>query len=108
MTSSSTAFACDMNALTPAERERHGRNTELLLQSLQRVDEEVNGYSLRFANETQTIVRIAEFISLEKLCCPFFDFTLQVKSEDQSVILELTGTEGIKDFIRAEFGGAIQ
>jgi hypothetical protein len=102
-----TDFVCNMNALTPDEREGHGRNTASLMKTLQGVQEEANGYSFHFASETRTILQIAEFIALERLCCPFFDFTLQVRAGDQSVALQIAGAAGVKDFIRSEFGEVI-
>src|SRR5581483_8608605 len=86
-------FACNMNALTLKERTQHVANTSQLMKTLHEVREEANGYSLHFANETRIIRKIAEFISLERLCCPFFDFTLQVKAEDTSVALQIAGAE---------------
>jgi len=108
MSSDPSVFACDMNALTLAERVRHGVNTSRLLKSLQGVDENANGYALHFSNETQTIQQAAEFISLERLCCPFFDFSLHVGPGNEPIDLRLTGADGIKDFIRSEFGGVIR
>jgi hypothetical protein len=108
MISNQPGFVCNMSVLTPHERERHSQNTTNLMKTLQGVAEVANGYSFHFANETQTILQIAEFISLERLCCPFFDFTLQLRAEDKSITLQIAGTDGIKDFIRSEFGEIIQ
>jgi hypothetical protein len=107
MNSTPPAFACNMDALTLTERMRHVANTAHLMKTLRAVREDANGYSFQFANETQVIRKIAEFVSLERLCCPFFDFTLQVKAEDASVSLQIAGAQGIKDFIRTEFSEAI-
>jgi len=43
---------------------------------------------------------LAEFIKLEKLCCP--GFTIEVEPEGGDVYLMLTGREGVKPFIQAE------
>jgi hypothetical protein len=103
MISDQSVYACNMNALTPVERVRHGVNTAKLMKNLQGIQEEANGYSLRFAKETRNIQQIAEFISFERLCCPFFDFVVQVRAEAESVELQISGPEGVKDFIRSEF-----
>jgi len=39
----------------------------------------------------------------ESKCCPFFDFHIDLENEGKLVCLRLTGEEGIKQFIRAEF-----
>jgi hypothetical protein len=44
---------------------------------------------------------------LEKLCCPFLNFTLEVEAENGSVWLGLTGREGVKAFVREEISGLL-
>jgi hypothetical protein len=46
------------------------------------------------------ISRIAEFISNERLCCPFLNFTLNVVSIHEPVSLSLTGPLGTQEFLR--------
>lgn len=46
----------------------------------------------------------AEYVTLERLCCPFFDFALEAKREAGPVWLTLTGREGVKEFAKIEFG----
>lgn len=50
------------------------------------------------------LLRAAEFISLERLCCPFFGFALDVAPEGGALWLSLTGRDGVKPFIAAEIG----
>src|SRR5215471_8461622 len=45
----------------------------------------------------------AEFITLERLCCPFYDFALESEREGGPVWLTLTGREGVKEFAKIEF-----
>jgi hypothetical protein len=54
--------------------------------------------------DAATIQKIAEWVTLERLCCPFFNFELDVNQGDNSVWLKLTGREGVKQFIEADFG----
>jgi hypothetical protein len=63
-----------------------------------------NGYTCCLANEPDVLVRAAKFITLEKLCCPFFGFTVEVEPESGAVWLSLTGRDGVKPFIMAEIG----
>jgi len=37
------------------------------------------------------------------LCCPFFDIDLRVEKEGGPLWLRLTGREGVKQFIKADF-----
>lgn len=95
-----TPLACDMTALTPEQRAQHEALAKVLFSYVEETKELDNGYAFRlpFALWSQS----AEFVLLEGLCCPFFDFRLDL-THDQTAWLSLTGPEGVKDLIRAEF-----
>lgn len=97
---------CNMNVFTTSQRESHIQNTTELIQAVQNVQEVVNGYEFIFPNETALIANIAEFISNERLCCPFLEFTLRIVSNSEPVSLALTGPIGTQEFLQAEFAGA--
>ena len=105
---SDTPLACNMDVFTSVQRESHIQATTQLVQAIQSIQEMENGYEFTFPNETEFISRIAEFISNERLCCPFLKFTLNVLSNSEPVSLSLIGPIGTQEFLRAEFGGAIQ
>lgn len=95
---------CNLGVLDQAQRERHQANTRQLFGSVQQIEELPDGYTFYWPAEAGTILTVAEFITLERLCCPFFDFALEIKSEGGSLRLKLTGREGVKQFILAELG----
>lgn len=97
-----TAFACNLNAISPEQRPAHQRLIEQLFTSKHAAYEMPNGYRFEFSAEW--LVQLAQFVALERLCCPFFDFTIQVNANSDTLSLQLTGVEGVKTFIRAEFG----
>jgi hypothetical protein len=97
-------FACVMDAIDPYNRPLHIANSKDLFQSVREIRELTNGYAFRLENERNLLLKLAEFISLEKLCCPFFGFTVEVEAEGGDVWLHLTGREGVKPFIRSEIG----
>ena len=103
-----TPLVCNMDVFTSAQREAHIQTTTDLIQALQSVQEVKNGYEFTFPNETEFISKIAEFISNERLCCPFLKFTLNILSNREPLSLSLTGPIGIQEFLRAEFDGAFQ
>lgn len=63
-----------------------------------------DGYAFRFPSKQSTILLASEFIARERLCCPFFTFELVIEPEDGPLWLRLRGAEGVKEFIKAEFG----
>jgi hypothetical protein len=87
-----------------AQRERHQANTRQLFGTINQIEELPDGYAFSWPAEAGTILNAAEFISLERLCCPFFDFALEIKSEGGPLRLKLTRPEGVKQFILAELG----
>ena len=97
-------FACKMDAIEADKRPQHIATAKRLFSSVSEIKELSNGYAFRLPNESEVLLKVAEFISLERLCCPFFDFTLEVEREGGSIWLHLTGREGVKPFIWAEIG----
>ncbi|PBQ33927.1 hypothetical protein CNR22_19775 [Sphingobacteriaceae bacterium] len=60
----------------------------------------VNGYAFKFNCSDQMLDKLNEFIKSERQCCDFFTFNVLTSGEE--VWLELTGEEGVKDFIKTE------
>jgi hypothetical protein len=59
-----------------------------------------NGYAFRLPPALLTTT--AQWVSLERKCCPFFAFEIELSKHDGPLWLLITGSEGIKAFIRAE------
>ena len=93
-----------MTALSSEQRARHHELAVLLKSSLAIIQELPNGYDFEFPWEPATYAALTEITPLEHACCPFFDIAIRIKSESNKVGWRLTGREGIKPFIRAEFG----
>jgi hypothetical protein len=94
-------FACNVRALTSAERARHQELTKTLLSSAQEKEELKNGYAFRLP--PTTLINVAEWVSLERRCCPFFTFEIAQTRDQGPVWLRVTGSEGVKAFLRVEF-----
>lgn len=104
MTEKESPFACDMTAIAPEERGAHFAVIKTLFGSVEIVREIPNGYGFRLPNKSDVLHTVGQFIALERLCCPFFGFGVEVESEGGAVWLSLTGREGVKPFIMAEIG----
>lgn len=97
-------FACDMTAIAPEQRGAHIARIEKLFRSVRSSRELPNGYAFELPNDSDLLLTAAEFIVNERLCCPFFDFAVEVEREGGPVWLRLTGRDGVKPFIMAEIG----
>lgn len=100
MKNENTTFACNPSALDQEQRARYAVLTKQLFSARRDIRELSDGYEVGFAADSQTIKGLAEFITYERLCCPFLNFEMAVKGEDLS--LKLTGAEGVKGFLKTE------
>ena len=99
-----TGFYCNTKALNKAERERYNQLTTRLAQARIETKELPDGYAFRLESEEVALSDVAEWISAERKCCPFFSFEIELQRDSGPLWLKLKGAEGIKAFIRAEFG----
>jgi hypothetical protein len=99
-------LACDMTALSAAQRERQQVLMKQFHTSIQETVGLGDGYAFHLQADAETILRAAEFITIERLCCPFLTFELEVGPAGSPVWLRLTGRAGVKQFIEAEFGAS--
>jgi len=95
-------FACNLNALTKVERAAYAKLARGLMAAVEERQELEHGYAFRLP--AGMLMAAAEWVSYEKRCCPFFTFELTVARDDGPVWLSVTGSEGVKPFIREEFG----
>jgi hypothetical protein len=100
-------FRCDMSAIEPRQRKQHLATAVALFRAVEAMHELPNGYAFRLPNDAPVLRQTAEFIMREKVCCPFFGFSVEIEPEGGPLWLRLTGEEGIKPFIRAEIGAAL-
>ena len=103
MTTTQSNFYCNSKALTPEERAHHKQLTEKLLAARKEIVETAKGYEFQFSPKNVSLAELAEWVVAESKCCPFFDFHIDLENEGNLLCLRLTGEEGIKAFIRAEF-----
>ena len=97
-------FACVESALNPAERKQHfDEYGPQLRKVLTDIRELPTGYEFTFRNDPATYQVLSAWMYQERLCCPFFDLDLTIGREGGPLHLRLTGREGVKQFIVAEF-----
>jgi len=93
-------LACDLTAIPAEVREEHVMTAPQLFASAREVLELPNGFAIRFLNEPGRFMAIAKFIENERLCCPFFNFGLELEPENGPLWLRLTGEEGVKEILQ--------
>lgn len=94
-------LACDLGALDASQRERHAALGRVLAATRREVRDLADGFAYRHDGEGDLIVQIAEWITLERRCCPFLTFRLALEARGD-LWLTMTGPPGTK----AVLGGA--
>ncbi len=97
-------LACDFGAMDDGQRERYLGLRRLLGEDFVEARELDTGYAFRHSSGADVLVALAEYVSLERLCCPFFDFAIEVGRGGGGVWLRMTGPEGAKGVLEAAMG----
>jgi hypothetical protein len=99
-----SGLTCNINGIPPHERAHYAHLVEALRHAIQERRELPNGYALRMDTKKIGTNQLAQWVELERKCCPFFEFEIRWTPQNEAVWLHLTGPEGVKDFILDEFG----
>jgi hypothetical protein len=102
-TKTETPFYCDRTALTPERRKRQQELSKILRDSVLGIQELPDGFEFEFPSTPANYHALTEFTPLERACCPFFDISIRMEREGGKLWWQLTGREGVKQFIHAEF-----
>jgi len=94
---------CRMDALDQRQRERHRALLSQLKAAVQDVKELTDGYAFGFSSDAFLFLCLAEWVTLERACCPFLTFELLFEEQEGSIRLTLRGRQGVKDFLKSEF-----
>ena len=98
-----TPFFCDRTALTSEQRKRQKELAQTLGSAILGIEELANGYEFEFPYNPANYQALTEFTPMERACCPFFDISIRLERENGKMWWTLTGREGVKQFVRAEF-----
>jgi hypothetical protein len=107
MSGQSSAIACNLNAFTREERVRHSAATAALKASVCSVEEVATGYRWHFDPAISTS-DILQWVADEQRCCPFLDFVVQLARDSGPRWIQMTGRDGVKAFLAAEFADLVK
>jgi len=98
-------LACDLNAISASDRPRYNELRRMVGAAVAGQRELPDGVSIQISTERMALAQLAEWISFERKCCPFFEFTIDVAPKSGPVWLSLTGRAGVKEFLSQAFDG---
>ena len=96
-------IVCNLNALTPTQREHHAQLTARLKAAITTTEDVEGGYRFHSIS-TLPSADLFQWVDFEQRCCPFLDFETRIDRENGERRLQLTGRTGVKQLIAAEFG----
>ena len=104
-TETESPLACNLEAFTAAQKPRYNELRAILTSAVIGKRELSDGLALEVATDRMALAHLAEWISFERKCCPFFDFRIDVARESGPVWVSLTSRPGVKEFLVQAFSG---
>lgn len=96
-------IACDPYALTAEQQARWMIVGKEMYSAIEEIRELPDGYAFRLPGTAEMLMLIAEDLTMERLCCPFLHFTLDIEQSGEPFWLSFTGGAGAKEFVRVSF-----
>ena len=101
--SGSIPIACRPLALTDSERSTSAKLRAEVAGAVTASAELADGYRFNLRPDAVVFAHAAEWIALERRCCPFLSFDLAwTPGDDAAPTITLTGPEGTKGFLAEE------
>ena len=99
------ALACQLDVFDDAERRRYQALRERLGERRLGTRELPDGMAVLYPAEPALFLDVAEWITLERRCCPFLSFALEFAADPPSIRLRLVGGEDVKRFLQSQLKG---
>lgn len=94
-------IACRPEEIPVGRREEHRKRlSDIVLGRMRSSEAGESGFTMRY--DADCFPELARWIELERLCCPFLTFNLQVSAEKTT--LDLSGPEGTKEYLMSLMG----
>ena len=96
---------CHLNVFNADEQQRYAAVRAAMKRAARETRELPDGYAVRLLDDPIVFKDVAEWITLERRCCPFLSLGL-TWSEDDAVWLSLTGGSEVKAFLAQRLSAA--
>lgn len=97
----SPVLACNIEAISAVQRPRYNDLISRLRAAIRDRKELQDGYTYSLDSQIITLPEVSEWITMERLCCPFLNFQLEEAGE--ASCLTMRGPEGAKAVLEEEF-----
>jgi hypothetical protein len=96
-------IACQLKALDAGQRKRQKELLGIVRGKIRKTVELPDGFALQMPSDHPSFMEVAEWVSLERRCCAFAEFTIEMRLDD-TVWVTVTGRSGAKEVLAAEMG----
>ena len=98
------ALACNSAAISTPERARYNGLMRKIKSAVRHQHHLPDGYAWQLDGAVATMPEVAEWMSMERRCCPFLTLQLEAAGGGMDFAVKLTGPDGVKAFLGSEFG----
>jgi hypothetical protein len=95
-------LACNLDAIPDNEQARYRGLMTRLRASIRGRTELPFGYAYQLDSASISPPELADWVMLERLCCPFLNFLIEIDAEGR-VHLTVRGPKGVKQVLDEEF-----
>jgi len=92
-------IACNMKTLSSVQRKQLGQLGERVIEAITASRELSDGYAFRVDPQKSTLMEVAHWLELWRLCCPFYEFQIDYHAADAGIWLSVKGRPGVKEYI---------
>ena len=92
-------IACNLDALTSAERSRRSSLGSEVCKGSVEIRETERGFRLELKRDWSLYRDVLELIALERRCCPFLELNLTFSPGDGPVYFDIGGNDEVKAFL---------
>jgi len=93
---------CNLHVFSEAEKQRHSELMQKLEDATLETIEVADGFAFRLQPNAVSILEVAEWITYERNCCPFFSFEIELQPDNRALWLRLCGGDKVKEFLRPD------
>lgn len=101
MTAAEPPIACQLHALDAGGRRRQKELLEKLRSVVLKTEERSDGFEFQLPSDRAVFLELAEWVGLERVCCPFAAFAIEWRRDD-TLWVRITGGAGAKEVLAAE------
>ena len=94
---------CNMKAISSSKRPLYDVLLKKLKALVKQQRELKDGYAWKLDGNGISLPEAAEWVALERWCCPFLTLQLEAVGNELNYWVKLTGPDGAKAFLVAEF-----